>query len=177
MILLVGLVLGALVAHTVGLGGVQQFSTTTASTTVMAIDVQNVTTTTTEFSVGTYTVPVSDVSVGLLGCSISQTTCTLLVHSSYQGSVTIAHGEGCLYLDYGTAATEADGCDSSPSAVLSYGGWATVNATVPGIGGNSTAGCPACAPTVGEELYGGLQIQVGTGNETASAPFAGEFTP
>ncbi len=166
--LMIGLILGGLIAYASG----------AAAMTVTATSVQTTTYTTTIETIGTYTVPVTEVSVGLMGCSISHTSCTLLVYSTALSStVTIGHSEGCMELTYGTTSTAADGCTSSPSAVLSYGQWATVNATVSSIGANFTAGCSPCTPLVGEKLYGGIQIRVGIGNNTAFAPFAGVFTP
>ena len=145
---------------------------TVTSTTTVAN-----TTVTTSIFLGTLTGLPQVVDAVLEGCSISRLMCTVLVYDGYpEGNVTIPQTD-CLMLEFLIESTGGFACVSSPSSVLTYGAFATVNATLDRTSWND--GCiTSCTPKVGVQISGSMDVTTEPGNNASSIPLtAGKFTP
>jgi len=170
--LVVGLLIGAGGTYVIVRNSNQ--TTAIASTSIMTTTVANTTLTSTFYFV-TASTSTSYVHAGLDGCSISLRTCSILVYDEYPfGNVTIAKPD-CLQLDFLIESTGPFTCVSSPSSELTYGTFATVNATLDQDSWND--GCLAsCTPKVGTQITGSVGVIIGSGNNPAYIPFTGAFT-
>ncbi len=149
--------------------------TTVTSTATATTTVANTTVRSTIYIV-TVSAPEEDVHAGLGGCSIARLTCTIHVYDGYPfGNVTIAQND-CMMMNFLIESIGPFTCINSPSQVLTYGSFATVNATLNRDSWND--GCIAsCTPNVGTEINGSIAVKIGTNSSWTYVQISGAFTP